>query len=226
MTIGLSAIKTAVNAVPTTAMRGTDNASLATSDTVPAADSAANVLERDVVGNKTDAAVEATTTTKSIMAYIKGLLDRTSRQLFSVDYWSVPQLSVVVPAGAASQALPNVVVASLPAGAVVVIAKSMLKFRCLQNANAANKLSGAQHIQIQKDGAGGYADAISLIDDQLTIAAAAVDAPGDVFMGDHNVVAKVDANATYNFQWTSANADVAGLTLTDVQTGIRIWYSI
>ena len=40
--------------VPTTPMRGTDNASLATSDTVPAADSAANVLQRDVVGNKTD----------------------------------------------------------------------------------------------------------------------------------------------------------------------------
>lgn len=149
-----------------------------------------------------------------------------ARQLFSVDYWSVPQLSVVVPAGAANQAMPDVVVAAIPAGATVVKATPMFKFRSVTNAGAANKLNGAQHIQIQKGGAGGYADAISLIDDQFTIAAATVDAPGDVVIGDHNVVAKVDGNATYNFQWTSANADVAGLTFNDVQTGLRVWYSV
>jgi hypothetical protein len=148
------------------------------------------------------------------------------KQLFSIDYWSIPQLSVAIPAGAASQALPNVVVASLPLYSTVVMAKTMIKFRSLSNAGAANKLNGAQHIQIQKGGAGGYADAISLIDDQLTVAAAAVDAPGDVIMGDHDVVAKVSASDTYNFQWTDANADVANLTLNDVQVGIRIWYRV
>ena len=149
-----------------------------------------------------------------------------ARMLFSVDYWSVPQLSVVVPAGAANQALPNVVLDILPAGATVVKATAMFKFRSLTNAGAANKLNAAQHIQIQKGGAGGYANAISLIDDQFTIAAATVDAPGDVVIGDHNVVAKVTAADTYNFQWTSANADVAGLTFNDVQMGLRIWYSV
>lgn len=41
---------------------------------VPSADATANSYERDVIGNKTDAAVNAVGTTKSIVAYLKGLL--------------------------------------------------------------------------------------------------------------------------------------------------------
>ena len=41
---------------------------------VPTADVSTNTNARDVIGNKTDAAVAAATTTKSIMAYIKGVL--------------------------------------------------------------------------------------------------------------------------------------------------------
>lgn len=52
-----------------------DVATIAANQTVPSADSTANVLERDVVGNKTDAAVTVTTTDKSLMAYAKGGLN-------------------------------------------------------------------------------------------------------------------------------------------------------
>jgi len=144
---------------------------------------------------------------------------------FAVDFWSIPQISVVVPAGALTQPLPDVVVANLPADMIVVKATAMFKFRMLDNAGAINKLNGAQHIQIQKGGAGGYADAISLVADQFGIAAASREG-GDVVIGDHNVITKVDGNATYNFQWTDALADVAGLTFNDVQVGLRIWYSL
>lgn len=41
---------------------------------VPAADSALNRLQHYVTGNKTDAAVQAVGTTKSIIAYVKGLI--------------------------------------------------------------------------------------------------------------------------------------------------------
>ena len=61
-------------AIPTTAMRGTDNAALATNITVPTADTTDNVVSRDVVGNKADVASTATGTTSSEMAYIKGLI--------------------------------------------------------------------------------------------------------------------------------------------------------
>jgi hypothetical protein len=164
--------------------------------------------------------------------YLQRLYQGLFRQQICIDYWSLPQLSVVIPAVAANQALPDVVVDTLPNDLIlgnppkVVKAQAMIMFRSLTNAGAANKLSGGQHIQIQKGGAGGYSNAISFVDDQLTIAAGAVDAPGDVIIGDHNVVAKVTGNDTYNFQWTNAVADVAGLTLNDVQVGLRIWYSI
>ena len=144
----------------------------------------------------------------------------------SVDYWSIPQKTVVVPAAAADQTLPDVVVAILPVGMTVVKATAMFKFRSLTNAGLANKLAGVQQIQIQKGGAGGFVDAIDFVDDQFLVTAAAVDAPGDVVIGILNVVAKVDGNGTYNFQWDEAVADVAGLTFNDVQMGLRIWYSL
>ncbi|GAI61399.1 unnamed protein product, partial [marine sediment metagenome] len=37
---------------------------------------------------------------------------------------------------------------------------------------------------------------------------------------------KVDANATYNFQWTNADALGDNLQFNDVQVGLRIWYTI
>jgi len=43
---------------------------------VPTADIADNINTRDVVGNKEDALVSAVGTTKSLMAYIKGLIQR------------------------------------------------------------------------------------------------------------------------------------------------------
>lgn len=155
-----------------------------------------------------------------------GYLDSFPRILCAMDFWSIPQIAVVLPAVAANQALPDVVVAALPTGAVVVRATAIFKYRCLQNAGLANALNGGQHIQIQKGGAGGYADAVSMVTGQFVVAAAAVDAPGDVVQGNINVVAKVSGNDTYNFQWTNANANVAGLTFTDCQMGIRIWYSV
>ena len=157
---------------------------------------------------------------------IAALLASRNRELYSVDYWSIPKLSVVIPSVAADQTLPDVVVADLPAGITVVKATAIFKARSISNAGAANKLSGAQQIQIQAGGAGGFVDAIDFVDDQFTVAAAAVDAPGDVVIGLINVVAKVTGNATYNFQWDEAVADVANLTFNDVQIGLRVWYSV
>lgn len=54
------------------ALASDDASTIAANQTVPGADSTANVLERDVVGNKTDAAATgAVSTTESLMAYAK-----------------------------------------------------------------------------------------------------------------------------------------------------------
>lgn len=144
----------------------------------------------------------------------------------SMDFWSIPQLAVAIPIAAATQTLPNVIVDVLPATATVIRAIAIFKARSISNAGAANKLTGAQEIQIQKGGAGGFVDAINFVVDEFKIAAAAVDAPADVIIGAINVVAKVTGNDTYNFQWTDAVADVAALTFNDVQMGIRVWFTL
>ena len=159
----------------------------------------------------------------NIPADVDGLKTSRDRQLFSEDFWSIPQIAVVIPAGAATQTLPDVIV-DIPAGATVVKATAMFMFRMLDNAGAANKLSGAQHIQIQK-GAGAFGDAISLVDDQFGIGEATREG-GTLVVGDHNVAATVTADETYGFQWLDALADVAGLTFNDLQMGIRVWYSV
>ncbi len=63
--------------------------------TVPSADSTDNVYERDVLGNKTDAAVTTVGTTKSAMAYLKGLVDNmlvhsVQEYLSGSGNWTVP----------------------------------------------------------------------------------------------------------------------------------------
>ena len=73
--------------------------------------------------------------------------------------------------------------------------------------------------------AGGFVDAISLDDNMFGIAAATREG-GDVVIGDHNIVAEVDGDATYNFQWTASLVDVANLKFNDVQVGLRVWYSV
>jgi len=51
---------------------------------VPTADVATNTTVRDVVGNKTDAAVSVVGTTKTIIAYIKSLVQRLDQQRIGV----------------------------------------------------------------------------------------------------------------------------------------------
>lgn len=54
-----------------------DASAIAAQLTVPSADVSTNTNERDVIGNKTDAATYTPTTTKSLMAYLKGLVNGT-----------------------------------------------------------------------------------------------------------------------------------------------------
>lgn len=198
---------------------------------VQAADNAANTNVRDVMGNKSDTELTgATTNTASLPRYIKRQHNATNRVLLSMDFWSATQALVSltdVAAPGTDVALPNVVVAGLPAGATIVRATAFFKFRVIENSNvAANKLQGDQNIQVQKGGAGGYATGIALVDDLLGIGAGPLREGGDVLMGNTNLAAKVTANDTYNFQWTASLVDVANLNFCDVQTGLRIWYSV
>ncbi len=192
-----TSLATQIAAIPTTAMRGTDNAMLAASYTA----------ERG---------------TDNAMLAASG-----ARILCSMDFWSSVLESVVltdVAAPGTNVALPDVVV-DIPVGVTVVRAVAMFKFRMLGNTGAANALQGDQYIGLQKGGAGGYTNAIFLDDNMFGIGAALREG-GDVVIGAVNLSALVTADDTYNVMWLASLVDVADLTFNDVQVGLRIWYSV
>ena len=152
--------------------------------------------------------------------------------IYSMSFWSLPQEEVAIPAVAGTLTLPSVVVADLPAGATIVRAIAMVKFRMVENTNAAaNKLNGAtvagtsQVIQVRDDTPGTWRDAISFVDDQFGLAATTREG-GDVLIGSIDIAVEVDGDDTYNFRYLLARADLASLNWNDVQTGLRIWYSL
>lgn len=162
----------------------------------------------------------------NIPADIDSLMTSRDRQLFCMDFWSQPQEEVAVTGALTTPALPDVIIADLPLGAVIVRAIAMFKFRIVENTNAAaNKINADQHIQVRDDTPGTWRNAISIMDDMFGLAATTREA-GDVIIGDHDIAIEVDDNDTYNFQWTNAQADVGNLQFNDVQTGLRIWYSV
>ena len=239
---------------------------------VPVGDANLNRTPGDVVGNKTDTGITASTNTASLVRYLKGIMDSLlgyqgatslankltaarasyldelgaanipadvdgliaskNRQLFSMDFWSNPQEELSIPAVAATRTLPSVTVADLPAGATIVRAIAIVKFRMIENTNvAANKLDGAtvavtsQVIQVQDDTPGTWRDAINFVDDQFGLAATTRES-GDMLIGSIDIAVEVDGNDTYEFQYLLAHADQDSLNWNDVQTGLRIWYLV
>lgn len=154
------------------------------------------------------------------------------RELYQMDFWSNPQEEVSIPAVAATLALPSVTVADLPAGATVVRAFAMLKFRAIENTNAAaNTLSGAtvaatsQVIQVQNAAAGTWRDAINFVNLQFGVAASTREG-GDALVGSIDIANEVTANGTYSFRYLLALAALAALNWNDCQTGLKIWFSV
>jgi len=157
---------------------------------------------------------------------IADIFDRQDAMIFSKDFWSLPQEEVYLTGAAGDKALPDVTVAGIPAGATITGAYVMYKFRMIQNINAAaNKLDGAQEIQIRDDSPSAWIDAINFVDDQYTLGASTREG-GDVAIGLIDVSATVDGNDTYNFQWDEGVADLDGIKFNDIQIGLRVEWSI
>jgi len=159
------------------------------------------------------------------------LLVSDERKVFSLDFWSEPQEEVLVDTGADTLALPDVTVGDLPAGARVVRAVALFKWRMTENDNAAiNSLDGAtvagvsQVIQVRSDAPGTWRDAINFVDDQFSVAATAKES-GDAIIGSLDIAVEVTANDTYNFRWLLSLANEDSLMFNDVQVGLRVYYT-
>ena len=155
-----------------------------------------------------------------------GISGGSKRSVIIQDFWSAYQEEIAVTATATDTSMPSVVISSLPSGATVNTVTALVKFRTIEDTSAAaNKLSGAQNIQVKKSTSSTWVDAIALVDDLFGIAASTREG-GDALIGLTDISAEVTENATYNFQWALAIADGANLNFNDVQTGLRVEYSV
>jgi len=187
----------------------------------------------DLVGAITTAgATGAVTSTDLAMAYVKQLVTNQLRSVFTMDFWSPQVEEIAVAAAAGTLTLPTVTVTDLPTGAVVVHARAYFLYRAIENVNAAaNKLDGttvaatSQVIQVANDTPGTYADAINFLDDQFGLAAYGREG-GGLIIGNVDIASTVTGNDGYLFKWLLANADQDSINFNDVQTGLKIWYTL
>jgi hypothetical protein len=163
---------------------------------------------------------------------VSSLLTAIGGQLPSIDFWSDPLEEVQIDAAGITVPLPGLTVAGLPDGAIPVRAVAMFKFRMVGNTNAAaNKLSGgtvantSQVIQVRNDTPGAWVDGINFVNGQYGLDASTREA-GDVCIGSVDISSILIGNGGYEFQWLLGRADLDFITFNEVQTGIRVWYSI
>jgi len=148
-----------------------------------------------------------------------------------VDFWSDPVEEVQINAAGVTVALPSLVIDRVPAGATVIRAIAMFKFRMIENTNAAaNKLNGAtlsgtsQVLQVRDDTPSAWVDAIDFTDDQFSLEGQTREG-GDVCIGSIDISDAVDGNGGYELRWLLGKADVDFLNFNDVQVGIRVWFT-
>lgn len=134
---------------------------------------------------------------------------------------------IVLTGGAGNKPLPSITIRGLPTGVNVTQAEMLVKFRTIENTNAAvNSVSGAQNIQAQKAVGGSWITGIALGGGEFSVPGATRET-GDVMMGTNDVSAQVPANgAVMSFQWTGGVAALANLNFNDVQVILKIWFTV
>jgi hypothetical protein len=147
------------------------------------------------------------------------------------DFWSESVEEVQVNAAGVTVTLPGEVIDRIPAGASILRAIAMFKFRMVENTNAAaNKLNGAtvpgisQVMQVRDDTPGVWIDAINFVDDQFSLEGQTREG-GDVCIGSKDISSIVDGNGGYEFRWFLGKADLDFINFNDVQMGIRVWFT-
>ena len=182
------------------------------------------------IGNKTDAAVEDTTTDKSIMAMIKGISDKQAREIHTVKRQTVVTPLVTVTATAADFSLGTATfeAGAIPSGAVIRAAYLWVTIREIEDTSASeNDVDAADTpaVQVRTDAPGAWSDAILIVDAQWLTPASGTTA-GGLILGTIDVKSVVAADDGYDIQFDQLEATGANLLLRDVQAGIVVEYSL
>lgn len=144
-----------------------------------------------------------------------------------IDFWSELDDLVTITTTPVNITLPSVTVVGVPNGARIIRVVAMLKYRAAEDTSGAINslvLAGTEHIQVDKTG-GTFVDAIRLIASTIQLAATSRDG-GDVWVGDIDIKAEVDANDTYELRWEGADAVGNNLLIRDLQTGLRVYFTV
>ena len=145
-----------------------------------------------------------------------------------MDFWSEIDDLITLDSTAGDEALPSVVVAGIPSGAVVTRVIAFISIGAFEDTSTAeNKvvLAGTEHIQVKETVGGSFTDAIKLLANQWLTGASAVRG-GSVMIGSINIAGEVDGNDTYDFQIENADVTGASLLLRDVQVGLRVYFTL
>jgi predicted secreted protein len=161
------------------------------------------------------------------MAYLKQVVTNQLATTHEMTFFSEVDDLITVNAAAADETFPPVTVADVPAGATVVraiLGVIVGEFEDTSTAENSVVLAGTEHFQIDKTG-GTYIDAIKLLAGQW-LTPASGRRGGTVLIGDIDISSEVDDNDTYEIKWEGADVTGASLLLRDVQTFIKLWYTI
>lgn len=127
--------------------------------------------------------------------------------------------TVTITSASSDVNLPDVVIANVPSNTTPVNVFVNVRFRALNNTNAAaNAINAASAVRIKKStGTWGVDDieAITIPDNALSTAASTKEG-GLPFFGSINVSSEVDGNATYNLRFEDIKVDGNNLELIDV----------
>jgi ABC-type transporter Mla subunit MlaD len=221
---GLAALKTLIDAIE----GKLDDATFGLSALKDLIDAVEGKLDARLDATVSSRALEAGGNVAAILTDTSDMQPRVPRILCSMDFWGdiieELQLTSALQANLAL-AGADVEIAGLPAGITLVRAVVMFMCRAIENTNqAANKLQGAQNIEVNFEG-GGFVDAINWADDLFAVALSTREM-GTVMIGDNDVKATVTGDGTCTFRIDAARADQDNLNFNDFQIGIRVYFTV
>jgi hypothetical protein len=124
---------------------------------------------------------------------------------------------ITVTGTAGSQTIKsNFAISLIPSGVTIDYVHILVFSQVVENTNAsANKVNGAQYIQVQKAVGGTWTNAVAIVDDALRVPASTRDM-GRLLGAPVDCKSEVTGNGNYDLQWTSAQVDLASMYFDDI----------
>lgn len=147
------------------------------------------------------------------------------KPLTHMDFWSHVDGLIILPA---ETVLPDIVIVSLPSGAVITRVILMLKYSAKKDTSGAdNKITAGTITSREKLVPGSYVTSLYLIDGEAAVTADTKEG-GDVHVG-NNDISSVDSGITGDCTIQSVFSGVtttgASIELYDVQIGVRVYFT-